>query len=90
MKKRLVASVSGLVQGVFFRDFVKSAADRVGVSGFAKNERDGTVTVVAEGEEEGVRAVLDACKTGSAGARVDAVSETWESPRGESSGFRIM
>ena len=49
-KVRAHATISGRVQGVFFRMETKRAADRFGVSGWVRNLRDGTVEALFEGE----------------------------------------
>lgn len=58
MKRRLEARVTGIVQGVMFRDFVRRNARRLGLSGFVRNEIDGSVRVFCEGEEEKLEALV--------------------------------
>lgn len=65
--------VHGQVQGVFFRAHVQQEAERRGARGWAANLPDGSVEVHAEGDPEAVEAVMDACRTGPRGARIDAV-----------------
>lgn len=67
--------VSGRVQGVFFRAFVRAEAGRLGVRGRARNEGDGTVRVHLEGDPEAVAEVARACASGPTRARVDRVEE---------------
>ena len=43
--------VSGIVQNVWFRDFVKRNATKLGVNGWARNRRDGRVEILAQGQE---------------------------------------
>ena len=50
--KRLDASVCGHVQGVSYRYYASREAKRLKLTGWVRNERDGSVTVVAEGKEE--------------------------------------
>jgi acylphosphatase len=52
VRKRVRAH--GRVQGVFFRDTLRRAAEREGVAGWAVNRSDGTVEAVLEGAEEAV------------------------------------
>ncbi|MEK7612413.1 MAG: acylphosphatase [Patescibacteria group bacterium] len=52
MFKHINVSIIGDVQGVFFRRTVKHEASRQGISGFIRNEQDGTVYMEAEGPEE--------------------------------------
>ncbi len=65
--------VTGLVQGVFYRAKTKEKADELGVTGWVRNNTDGSVTVHAEGTEEQVKALEDWCWTGPPKAKVTAV-----------------
>ena len=49
--RRMVATISGAVQGVGFREFAKSIAEELGLRGFAENRADGRVQIVVEGPE---------------------------------------
>ena len=80
IRRRLL--VHGQVQGVFFRDSTREAAENEGVNGWAANHRDGSVEVVLEGPEPAVRAVAEFCRLGPARARVDRVDERPETPEG--------
>jgi acylphosphatase len=70
------------VQGVWFRAFVADAARRHDVTGFARNEADGSVLVELEGDRDSVGAVLDQCRTGPPRARVDRVAIQDITPQG--------
>jgi acylphosphatase len=74
--------VAGRVQGVWFRDSVRRIAEAHGVRGWARNLRDGTVEVWAEGTPDAVQAVLDYCREGPPravveGVRVEEVGPAW-------------
>ena len=84
-RKRVV--VHGFVQGVGFRFAVERAARSRGVAGWVRNQPDGTVEAVFEGEPEQVDALVAWCRRGPAGSRVDDVRAELEAPSGES-GFR--
>lgn len=71
--KTLEIRIYGKVQGVWFRASAKEIADRLGVRGFAKNEADGSVRIVAQGEEEAVEEFLAWCEEGPPGAEVGKV-----------------
>ena len=86
---RARAVISGRVQGVFFRLETKHAAERLGVSGWVKNQIDGTVAAVFEGPRENVDSVLEWCKQGPRHARVEHVDVEWETYTGEFDGFNI-
>lgn len=76
--KRLTLKILGDVQGVTFRWSAREKAQELGVVGWIKNEPDGSVTVVAEGEEVKLKTFLNWCKTGPRWARVDKMEEKWE------------
>ncbi len=68
--------VAGRVQGVGYRYFACRAAGRQGVSGYARNLRDGRVEVYAIGSEAQLRALLAELRGGPRHASVEAVAET--------------
>jgi len=77
------------VQGVFFRDFTRTEADYLGLTGWVKNLWDGRVEVVAEGEKEDLEKLFEKLKQGPPGARVKNVESIWEDYSGEFQEFRI-
>ncbi len=68
--------ISGVVQGVGFRDHVRRIAKQAGLNGFARNLRDGRVEVLLCGEREGVAAAETEIAKGPPSSRVTGV--TWE------------
>jgi len=62
--KTLKINISGTVQGVFFRQFIKDKADELGVRGFIRNLENGDVEVVVEGKDETVNQFLHICRNG--------------------------
>jgi acylphosphatase len=80
IRRRIV--VHGFVQGVFFRDSVSRHALTARVSGWVRNNRDGTVEAVLEGEDAAVERLIDFCRLGPRGARVDRVEIEIEEPEG--------
>jgi acylphosphatase len=80
--------VSGLVQGVYFRAETRERARTLGIAGWVRNTADG-VEAVFEGEDEHVDALVDWCRRGPRGARVDRLEVEWEEPASEQ-GFRIV
>ena len=51
--EHVTLTISGKVQGVFFRDSTKKLAEELGIRGYVKNLPDGTVKIEAEGERNG-------------------------------------
>ncbi len=75
--------IRGRVQGVWFRDSARDEAERLGLGGHAANLSDGSVELVAEGEPGAVDALIAWARHGPPRARVDDVSVTDETPRGD-------
>ncbi|MDO8604163.1 MAG: acylphosphatase [bacterium] len=90
MQKRLECQVSGRVQLVMFRDFTKREARSLGIKGTVKNNPDGTVSVIAEGDEVVLHAFLKLIGKGPILARVDGVKGDWKEPLGEYKNFDIL
>jgi acylphosphatase len=86
---RTVAVVSGQVQGVGFRYFVRGLADDAGVTGSARNLHDGRVEVVLEGEAAAVRSVVGELDGPRAPGRVTRVDVRAEPVQG-SNGFTVL
>jgi acylphosphatase len=84
MTARVVAVVSGHVQGVGYRYFVRGLAQSAGVAGSATNLPDGRVEVVLEGPEATLRNLLTALGGPEAPGRVTSVDHRAEQPRGVS------
>ena len=80
--------VRGRVQGVSFRAATRREAQRLGVDGYAVNQADGSVEVVAEGEPAAVAQLADWLQHGPALARVDDISDETVPATGRS-GFGI-
>ena len=81
--------VHGRVQGVFFRDSCRREARSRQVAGWVRNNDDGTVEAVFEGEEDAVATLLRWAHVGPAGAQVGRVEVAEEQPEGLS-GFRVV
>jgi len=84
---RLGAWVHGQVQGVGFRWWTRSRALELGLTGFARNSADGRVHVVAEGSRANCDRLLVFLRSGTTPGRVDLVVESWETARGDFTGF---
>jgi len=82
--------VSGRVQGVGYRYFVRDAALRRNIRGWVRNNPDGTVSIAAAGEGTSLEQFLEEIRArGDPLIRVDEISVTWTDARGEWNGFEI-
>ena len=88
--QRMYGRVRGRVQGVGFRYFVLRQARQFAVTGFVRNEPDGSVAVEAQGGAEDVRAFCDALRRGPALARVERVEVTPMQPVRDDETFRVL
>ncbi|HEY0668212.1 MAG TPA: acylphosphatase [Sphingobacteriaceae bacterium] len=82
--KHINITVYGKVQGVFFRASTKAVADQLGVKGFVRNEKDGTVYIEAEGDAFSLETFLEWCQEGPE----KAVVEKMETAEGELKNYR--
>ena len=74
--------VSGVVQGVFFRQVTSEKARKLGVTGWVRNRSDGRVEAVFEGPQEAVDQLVSWCHEGTPWSRVEGVEVTAEEPEG--------
>lgn len=81
-------TVSGRVQGVFFRDSLRRRAESHDVAGWAYNRSDGAVEAVFEGRPDDVDRLVEFAKTGPSQAEVESVEVREEDPE-ELRGFEI-
>ena len=70
---RHVVVRGGRVQGVGYRMWTEDLAERLGLEGWVRNRRDGSVEAVFAGPDQAVTAAIDACRAGPRGAHVDTV-----------------
>ena len=78
IRRRVI--VRGRVQGVFFRETTRHLAEQAGVAGWVRNQPDGTVEAVFEGETDAVERLLEASRTGPPMAEVTDVEVIEEEP----------
>jgi acylphosphatase len=74
MSRRLV--VTGRVQGVWFRGWTVDRARELGLDGWVRNRRDGSVEILADGEAAALDALAARCREGPPAARVEDVAGT--------------
>jgi acylphosphatase len=80
--ERLVLLISGQVQGVGFRYWVRREAESLGLAGTATNLPDGRVEVIVEGAREACEALLAAVRSNGTPGRVSDVAPTWSAATG--------
>jgi acylphosphatase len=67
--------VKGKVQGVGYRFFTKSSADELGISGWVRNEEDGTVSIMAQSESSDIlEGLIHKCAQGPSGSLVESLT----------------
>lgn len=81
--------VSGRVQNVFYRDFIKRKAIVLNVTGWVKNLRDSRVEAVFEGDKDNIEKMVNWARQGPIWAKIDDFSVVWEDYQGEFKGFEI-
>ncbi len=82
-------NISGFVQSVFFRVSAQNIARKLQVSGYVRNLSDESVEIVAEGEEAFLNRLIEWCRKGPPGARVNNVSVSWKDAEKRFDGFNI-
>lgn len=87
--QRLSARITGRVQGVGFRHFTRTTAQRNGLTGWVRNEPDGSVRLEAEGPRTDLESLLDAVHTGPRSARVESVDAKWDAATDAFSQFEV-
>lgn len=87
--KRLHIWITGRVQGVFFRANTRRKAMNLNLKGWVKNLDDGKVEVVAEGKEPAIKKLVEFCKKGPFGAKVDDVTVKEEKYQNKFKTFEI-
>lgn len=90
MRKKVLITVKGRVQRVFFRVSAARRAEALGIRGQVENLDDGSVKIVAEGTEENLEGLIDWCREGSPRAVVESVDVEWSLPDDEFRDFRVM
>ena len=81
--------VRGRVTGVFFRAAAQREARRLGVTGWVKNKTESAIEIMAEGDEDAIKEIINWAQHGPSAARVDQCDVRWKSYTGEFADFRI-
>ena len=82
--------VYGMVQGVFFRSQAKAVADDLGLTGWIRNDDDGSVETVAEGPREKLKEFEVWCENGPPFAKVKEVKVDWSKQQEDFASFEIL
>ena len=88
MKKAKRVYFSGIVQDIFFRDFIKENAEKFDIKGFVRNLEDGRVEAFFEGNQDEIERVIELCKNHKQ-AKIDNI-EIKEEKFQDLKGFKIL
>ena len=86
----LYAVITGKVQGVRFRDYVQVSAGELKLTGFVRNNRDGSVTVVAHGLPDDLKALVEYLHEGSLYSKVEGVAVEWRTAHTTFDDFSVI
>lgn len=87
---RAKIKIMGLVQGVFFRAFVRDNAVEMGLKGFVRNKENRLVEVTVEGDEPKIKKLINYCRKGPTAAKVEDVKVEWFENEEEFKKFEII
>jgi acylphosphatase len=90
MKKAAKLIVTGTVQGVFFRQFIKDNAEKFGLKGFARNLETGDVEIIVEGDGENILKMIEEAKKGPTHAQIRNVSVEERKYSGDFKEFKVL
>lgn len=82
--------ISGFVQGVGFRQFVKSNAQKLNLKGWVRNLPDNRVEALFEGSKEKIEEMISLCGKGPFLSEVENVEVVWEYSKEKLEGFEII
>ncbi len=86
----LHATVTGLVQGVRYRDYVQTAATQLGVVGYVRNLSDGSVRVVGQAMPDVLKEFVEHLHEGSLYSKVEGVSVEWRTSTATFDDFSML
>lgn len=87
--KRAHLVITGIVQGVFYRASTVEQALKLNVTGWVKNNSNGNVEAIIEGDFEDLKKLILWCQKGPRGARVDHIEVNWQEHKNEFKHFTI-
>lgn len=89
MNKQIILKIYGRVQMVMYRDSARRHAKKLDLVGWVMNKSDGTVKLIAEGEEKNLKQFIDWCYNGPMLAKVDKIDISWQEATGQFKEFNI-
>jgi len=90
MVKEIECIITGRVQMIMFRDFIQRNARMLGIAGTVQNLDNGSVRVIAQGEEEKLTELISLLRKGPALAKVESVETKWREPKEKFKDFEII
>ncbi|HJO89900.1 MAG: acylphosphatase [Candidatus Pacebacteria bacterium] len=90
MQKEIEVNIKGRVQMVMFRDFARRYAKRLELTGVVKNLGDGSVRVVAQGDEDKLNKFIELLKKGPTFAKVSDIDVKWMEIKEKFTDFKII
>lgn len=87
--KQVYLLISGYVQDVGFRFWLRATAQKLGIVGWVRNRGDGSVEAECQGKEEALKTLIKMCKTGSQVAEVKNVEVVWKTLNDTFTAFEI-
>lgn len=90
MSYRVRIKITGLVQGVGYRYFTYRLAKALSLKGYVRNQSDGSVEVVAEGEKEKLLHLISELRIGPPSSKVENLSIEWQERKNEFEEFKII
>lgn len=90
MQKQIVLKIHGKVQGVFFRATSQIEARELNLFGSVRNEMDGTIKIIAEGEDKDLKKFIEWCKYGPDHAEVEKVDVEWMESTNKFIDFKVI
>jgi acylphosphatase len=82
--------VTGKVQGVWFRDFVRKTGKNLELYGWVKNNPDSSVSVLVEGNNDAIKLLIDKIRIGSPMSKVEDVKINWLPYENKFNSFKII
>ena len=90
MDKENIYKITGSVQGVFFRAEAKKIAEELGIKGYVKNEPDGGLTIVAQGDDNSIEKLEEWCRKGPPRAQVEDIQKKIQPAKNQYQDFEII